>query len=152
MVTSFDYIRRKLLVDPGDGQPFGVSLSLILWHLLYVHFIYIYIYKKDWTLPFPVWLGQWPSLVVYYWQRVSLSVEKGIGLFIINAHCWVVHFFFFFPVFSRSLLRMKAKSQEIQSTLDPAPEEKKSQQPWTTILIGVLGIKVNRLSHTRWPR
>ena len=73
MVTSFDYIRRKLLVDPGDGQPFGVSL--LYYDIYFMCTFHIY-KKKGWALPFPVWLGQWPSLFVYYWQRVSLCCRK----------------------------------------------------------------------------
>lgn len=147
MVTSFDYIRRKLLVDSGDGQPFGVSL---LYYDIYFMCTF-HIYKKRtgrFHFPFDSVNGRASSFII---GKESLSaVEKGIGLFIINAHCcWVVHFFFFLPVFSLSLLRMKAKSQEIQSTLDPREEKVRLRR---LILIGELGIKVNRLPHTHADR
>lgn len=125
------------------------SLSYIMTSTLCVHFIY----KKKRTgrfhFPFDSVNGRASSFII---GKESLSaVEKGIGLFIINAHCcWVVHFFFFFlPVFSLSLLRMKAKSQEIQSTLDPREEKVRLRR---LILIGELGIKVNRLPHTHADR
>jgi hypothetical protein len=44
---------------------------------------------------------------------------------------------------------MKAKSQEIQSTLDPREEKVRLRR---LILIGELGIKVNRLPHTHADR
>jgi hypothetical protein len=106
------------------------SLSYIMTSTLCVHFIYIKKRAGRFHFPFDSVNGRASSFII---GKESLSaVEKGIGLFIINAHCcWVVHFFFFFlPVFSLSL---ENESQVPRNPIYTRATRRKSPSPPTYI-------------------